>query len=100
VEIDGDLFSETPWLSVPWYQGDPQAYLRIYGDGQALFIETTLKDETERLRLLETHDSVSLTIPRDREGRPLGIVLKAARRGQVFSIWAPFAGIPLEETEL
>jgi hypothetical protein len=100
VEPDGDFYSETPWLSVPWYQGDPQGRLRIYGENRALFIETTLKGETEKRRLLENPDSFSLVIPRDYGGRPLGVGLSVTRRGRVFYIRAPFAGIPLKEVEL
>jgi hypothetical protein len=100
VEPGGDFVSESPWISVPWYQGDPQGYLRIYGDGEALFIETTLGDKTEKHRLLENPGGVLLTIPRDSRGQATGIGLSLSRGGQEFSIRAPFAGIPLTEADL
>jgi hypothetical protein len=88
---------ETPSITIPWYEGDARAALRLAGEDGTLYIETVRNSGVEHITLLEDLDDLSLSVQRGRGGVPLGVSISCGFRGLRFRIDAPFASIPLPE---
>jgi prepilin-type N-terminal cleavage/methylation domain-containing protein len=60
-------------MTIPWYQGERDGYVRLLTDKDTLIMETDDKQKKERLVLISGLDGIDLSVLRDDRHIPYGI---------------------------
>jgi hypothetical protein len=82
-------------VTIPWYQGEQQGYVRLFMEEGALILETLGKGKAERILLVSGLDGVELSILRNGESVPYGVGVACFRGQNSYHTLSAFASIPV-----
>ncbi|ULQ59086.1 prepilin-type N-terminal cleavage/methylation domain-containing protein [Brucepastera parasyntrophica] len=81
--------------SIPWYQGDKNAYLRFFTENNTVYAETEFNGETAKLALLTGIENIEIRILENKNGAPAGLEIIYMLKGKEYRTVSPFASIPI-----
>jgi hypothetical protein len=88
--------AEESSVTIPWYQGEKEGYVRLLVEDGALIMETAGKGKTERALLISGLDRIELSVLRNAGNVPYGVGVAYLRGQNSYHTLAAFASVPVE----
>jgi prepilin-type N-terminal cleavage/methylation domain-containing protein len=85
-------------VTIPWYQGERTAYVRLLAEGGTLVIETGNKQKNERMLLMSGLDGVEFSVLRNEGQVPYGIGVAYFQGQNSYHTLSAFSSLPLAGT--
>jgi hypothetical protein len=82
-------------VTIPWYQGERNGYVRLLVEEGALVLETVEKRKRERISLMSHLDRVELSILRNAGNIPYGVGVSCFQGQNSYHTLAAFSSFPV-----
>jgi hypothetical protein len=82
-------------VTIPWYQGEREGYVRLLAEAGTLVMETSDKRKTERMLLMSGLDGMELSILRNEESVPYGVGIVYFRGQNSYHTLSAFSTLPV-----
>jgi prepilin-type N-terminal cleavage/methylation domain-containing protein len=82
-------------MTIPWYQGERNGYVRLLMDKDTLIMETGDKQKKERLVLISELDGLDLSVLRNNRHIPYGIDVTYFHNRNIYHTLSVFSTFPL-----
>jgi hypothetical protein len=82
-------------VTIPWYQGEREGFVRLLAEEGALVLETGGKEREERILLMSGLDGLEFSVLRNEGSVPYGIGVAYIRGQHSYHTLSAFSTIPL-----
>jgi hypothetical protein len=87
--------TEETSVTIPWYQGERTAYVRLLAEEGSLVMETGARGKNERMLLLSGLDGMEFSVLRNEDQIPYGIGVAYFRGQNRYHTLSAFSSLPL-----